>query len=237
MARVSRTQKAPQPVAPRTPLNPERIAAAALALIDRDGLDALSMRRLGHELGVEAMALYHHFPSKGRLLDAVMDLLVAEVEVPVPGTMPALERMRLTLGRYRQLAVRHPAAFSLLAGRRFNSPGAFAFYEQVLGILAEMGLNPRQSARWFRTLGYFLSGAGLADIASRELERDATRLALQHAPQTIPLPHVAAVAPYLRVDQLDDVFDFGVQVLLGALQEEITRPRARGPSSARRRAG
>ena len=68
----------------RTTLSRERIAAAAVALIDGEGLDALSMRRLGAELGVEAMSLYRHFPSKAALLEAVVARLLAELPVPAP---------------------------------------------------------------------------------------------------------------------------------------------------------
>lgn len=225
------SKRQPTP-ATREPLTRERIAAAALALIDRDGLAAFSMRRLGAELGVEAMALYHHLPSKGRLLDAVMDLLVLEIELPAPADASAPERLRQALRSYRGIALRHPHAFPLLVGRRFNSPGAFAFYERLLQVYADCGLGPADAARWFRTMGYFASGAGMAEIASRELEPDATPLALQRAPAALQHPHVAAVAPYLKVDRLDEVFEFGLGVLIDAMQQQ---PPARAPR--RRRGG
>lgn len=110
-------------------------------------------------------------------------------------------------------------------GRRFDSPGAFAFHERLLQVFDELGLTPAQTARWFRTLGYFASGAGMADIASREHEPDATPLALQRAPEAIGLPHGVAVAPHLRVDGLDEVFEFGLEVLLGALAAQLSAPR------------
>ncbi len=218
------------PVAPRTrtrraaarvPLSVERIAEAALALIDRDGLDGVSMRKLGDALGVEAMALYHHVPSKGRLLDLVMDRLMRDAEIPPPGSMPALDRLRHALRSYRAIAIGHPRAFPLLVGRRFNSPGAFEVYERLLQVFAELGLDPAQAARWFRTLGYFLNGAAMADIASREQAPDATPLVLERAPASVAYPHVAAVAPYLRVDRLDEVFEFGLQTLIAALEAEL----------------
>jgi AcrR family transcriptional regulator len=208
-------------VAARAPLTVERIAEAALALIDRDGLDRLSMRRLGQALGVEAMALYHHVPSKGRLLDLVMDRLMLDFEVAPPGAMPALDRLRQALRSYRRIAIDHPRAFPLLVGRRFNSPGAFAAYERLLQVFAELGLDAAQSAGWFRTLGYFMNGAGMADIASREQTPDATPLVLERAPASVAYPHVAAVAPYLRVERLDEVFEFGFETLLAALAAQV----------------
>lgn len=214
-------------------LSAERIAASALQLIDEQGLDGFSMRALGARLGVEAMAIYHHLPSKGQVLDAVMDQLLLEWLWPETGE--PLERLAAALRAYRRLALSHPHAFPLLVGRRFNSPGAFAVYERLLQLFAGIGLDPAAAARWFRLLGYFASGAGMADIASREQEPEATRLRLQHAPETLPWPHVAAVAPHLRVDRLDEVFEFGLQTLLAALRAQVDRPVAtRGRAGARR---
>jgi AcrR family transcriptional regulator len=218
----------------RVALSPERIAEAARQLIDDEGLERFSMRGLGARLGVEAMAIYHHFPSKGHVLDAVMDQLLLGWRWPDEGT--PLQRLRAAAHSYRGIALAHPNAFPLLVGRRYNSPGAFAAYERLLQLFAAMGLDPAATARWFRLLGYFVSGAGMADIASREQVPDATRLRLQHAPDTLALPHVAAVAPHLRVDQLDAVFEFGLDTLLGALAQQLAtaKPRPAARSGGRR---
>lgn len=206
----------PSPL-PRVPLDRDRIAAVALALIDSLGLDGCSMRRIGQELGVEAMALYHHFRSKGELLDAVQELLIGEIELPDPADAPPIERIRRCMRSYRQIAVRHPRAFMLLAARRFNTPRAFGVYEQLLLMYADCGLAPREQAWWFRLMGGFVNGAGMAYVASIEHIPDPTRLQLQQAPQAIPLPHVAAAAPFLRIEGLDAAFEFGLDVLLGNL--------------------
>jgi AcrR family transcriptional regulator len=214
---MPRSPKPAPPPAPRPPLTRDRIAAAALALIDEAGLDGCTMRRLGAALGVEAMALYHHFPGKGPLLDAVMDLLVDEIEMAPPGSAPALERLRASLRSYRAIALRHPRAFLLMAARRFNTPRAFAKYEQLLATFAELGLDPEGQAHWFRLLGGHASAAGMAYAASIERVPHATPLQLQHAPQQIPYPHVRAAAPFLQVDALETAFEFGLDVLIDAL--------------------
>lgn len=216
--------------APRMPLNRERIADAALALIDEAGLEGFAMRPLGQRLGVEAMALYHHFPSKGDLLDAVMDRLLDETDLPPRGEQPALARLRCFVRSYRACAIRHPRAFVLLATRRFNTDRAFALYERVLEAFADLGLDAADSARWFRLIGGFASGAGLAEGASRERIGDPTPLRLEREPASLDpsgLPHVRAVAPYLRVDQLDAVFEFGLDVLFAALAQRSAVARAR----------
>jgi len=201
------------------PLTREAVAEAALAQIDAKGLEGLSMRTLGAALGVEAMALYHHFPSKGELLDAVLERLLDEVELPPAGSMPPLDRLRRSVESYRQVAVRHPQAFILLAVRRFNTERTFAFYEGVLEMLAEAGFDAEHSARLFRLLGYYATGAGLAEIASRAQEPDATPVKLEQLPDLRRFPRVAAVAPYLRVANLDAVFDFGLEVIFDAIRK------------------
>lgn len=210
----------------RLPLSRQGIALAALALIDEEGLESLSMRRLGARLGVEAMALYHHFPSKGDLLDAVMEQLLDEVEIPARDSMAPLDRLRALVTRYRGLALRHPPAFILLAARRFNTERAFAFYEMILEMFADLGFDAKQAARWFRLIGNFASGSGMADVASRERIADATPLRLEHDPEQIAFPRVRAVAPHLTVQSLDAVFEFGLDVLFEALAEAASALKA-----------
>ncbi len=216
---------------PREALSPAAIADAALALIDAEGLENLSMRRLGAALGVEAMALYHHFASKGELLDAVQERLLGELDLPPRGSVPPLARLRRMIASYRAIAVRHPPAFLLLAARRFNTERAFAVYEAILEAFADLGLDAAQSARWFRLFGAFAGGAGLADVASRERVADATPLTLQRSPQSVPYPHVRAVAPHLTVERLDDVFEHGLDVLFDALEQRVSS--ARTPAARR----
>jgi AcrR family transcriptional regulator len=208
------------PETAREPLSRERIARAALELIDAEGLEQCSMRRLGARLGVEAMALYHHFASKGELMDAVMDCLLDELELPPRDALAPLQRLRRFMESWRAVAIAHPPAYILLAGRRFNTERAFALYEALLQAFADLGLDAQQTARWFRLLGGFASGAGLAEVASRERVPDATPLRLEREPDRIAFPHVRAVAPHLRVEALGDVFEFGMEVLLGELAQQ-----------------
>jgi AcrR family transcriptional regulator len=206
-------------MARRKPLTRDRIVKTALRLIDRDGLDGLSMRRLGKALGVEAMALYHHFANKGTLLDAVLEELTAEAGLPPRGSMPPLERLRQFARGHRQMALRHPNAFILIPTRRFNTERSFAQYEEVLQAFRDLGFDAALSARYFRTLGYLTSGAGLADIASRAREPDATPVRLEvFTDERFPL--VSAVVPHLRAANLDAIFEFGLQIVFEAMQRD-----------------
>lgn len=200
------------------PLTRESISAAALKLIDTEGLDNLSMRRLGKELGVEAMAFYHHFKNKGELLDAVMERLLDEVTLPPRGETSPLERLKVMCESYRQLAINHPSAFILLAYRRFNSEQAFVLYEQILEGMADLGLDDGLSARYFRMLGYYMNGAGLAEIASRATEPDATPVRLEDFQEGDRFPHVAAVVPHLRVANLESIYDYGMDIIFREME-------------------
>ncbi|WP_186111179.1 TetR/AcrR family transcriptional regulator [Burkholderia gladioli] len=208
----------------REPLTRERIAQAALALIDDEGLDGCSMRRLGARLGVEAMAIYHHFKGKGELLDAVMEQLL--VGQQLNASLPPLKRLREFMRNQRAVAIAHPRAFILLASRRFNTDFAFALYEQVLSAFAEIGLSAKESAFWFRLIGGYVCGAGLAEVASREQVDDATTLLLEHAPERIAYPHVRAIAPHLAVERLEVNFELSLDVLFGALAAQVATQQA-----------
>jgi AcrR family transcriptional regulator len=229
--------RAPAGTPARTPLSPDAIVEAALSLIDAGGLEGLSMRKLGQALGVEAMAIYHHFDDKGRLLDAVLDRLAEEVDIPDRGPAPPIERLRRAITSYREIAVRHPRAFVLLAGRRFNGERSFAIYERLLSVFIDAGLDAPRAALWFRLVGGYASGAGMADVASRERVRDATPLRLEHHPEDLPYPTVRLVAPHLKSDRLEALFEASLDVLLGALEMELAAKRtASGPKRTARAA-
>jgi len=204
----------------RKPLNRKIISKAALQLIDENGMDALSMRRLGKALKVEAMALYHHFANKGELLDAVLELLTEEMELPPQDSLLPQEWLRLFAREHRQLALRHPHAFILIPTRRFNTESAIALYEKVLQAFNALGFDGALSARYFRTIGYFVSGAGLADIASHSRQPDSTPVRLE----TFNDPHfplVSAVVPHLQAKKLDAIFEFGLDIIFEAMERDV----------------
>jgi AcrR family transcriptional regulator len=161
----------------RTPLSRDRILRAALELVDREGLDALTMRRLGAALGVEGMALYRHVGSKDRLLDGVAEVLLSELELPQPGAA-SWEEAWIALARsYRRLALDHPAAFRLLALSPLRTAARFERARAPLAILREAGFDERAAELAFRTLLSYADGhllrelaAGGADLSAAEAE-------------------------------------------------------------------
>ena len=100
----------------RAPLSCDRVLRAAVRIADRDGIDAVSMRRIGQALGVEAMALYNHVANKDEILDGMIDLVVSEIDPPIDGAdWKATLRARMLSAR--EALVRHPWASAAIASR------------------------------------------------------------------------------------------------------------------------
>src|SRR5436190_23606942 len=93
----------------KEPLSAERIVLAALELIEDEGMAAFSTRKLASKLGCEAMSIYHYFPSKGHLMDALVDRVMSEMTVLVPGERPWRAQMELSARQWRAMALRHPS--------------------------------------------------------------------------------------------------------------------------------
>jgi AcrR family transcriptional regulator len=197
----------------RGTLSRERIAAAALALIDAHGLDALSLRAIGAALGCEAMSLYRHVADKDDLLDAVVDRIFEAFPLPEIGSAPPRRLMRRIADDYRRIGRAHPLAFPLLTNRRFNSPATLRVLERILAVLKAAGLDARARARAFRAIGFFLNGLGLAEGAVLAIgtERRPTVM-VNAAPQDFPLTR--ASARWLGPDGLDAAYEAGIEALL-----------------------
>jgi AcrR family transcriptional regulator len=193
------------------PLSRARIVAGALALIEREGLDGFSTRKLGAALGVEAMALYHHVPSKNELLDAVAERLILTVALP-PETLPWRDWMKRVATAYRRMGLKHPNAFPLLVTRRYRARGGFAFFETNLRVLSKAGFTLRAALRLTRTIGSFVNGLLLAEIAGGSGRRG-DRMARALPPD---LPLLNKAAPYINSAAMDGAFEYGLDLILGA---------------------
>ncbi|MEV4254015.1 TetR/AcrR family transcriptional regulator C-terminal domain-containing protein [Spirillospora sp. NPDC049652] len=142
-------------------LTRERVLDAALALVDRDGPAKLSMRRLGAELGVEAMTLYHYVPNKDALLDGLVERVIAEAR-PRPG--PGLEWIADFARSLRRELLAHPRVVSLLASRPMSTPGGLDMVEEALAALADIGLTPLEAVGLLNTVATFTVGHVLAEV-------------------------------------------------------------------------
>lgn len=137
--------------------------AAAVALVDRDGLDGLSMRRLAGELGVEAMSLYHHVRDKADVLDAVVGAVLDEMVLPASGT--GRERALRVARELRRVVRAHPHVHTLVVERAFRSPSVVAPSACLLDALADCGLSDDERIAAFWMLLSYVSGSLSCELA------------------------------------------------------------------------
>ena len=116
----------------RTALSLDRVVDTAFAIVDAEGMDALSARRLARELGCEAMSLYHHVPSMDALIDHVIGRLLAQCPLPSPSQAKGQDPLRRACMDYLALAQRHPRVFALATGRSGRAPAP----EDFIGLCA-----------------------------------------------------------------------------------------------------
>jgi AcrR family transcriptional regulator len=183
----------------REPLTREKIVEKAIDLIDAEGVEGLSMRHLGEALGVEAMALYHHFPSKEAILDGVVEHIVAETgpAVVMAGGDWKLHMMEGPAAAGRALEV-HPRAGWLFLGRQYTTATSLRMLEVPLAILHSAGFRGAElvdaahaifayAAGWYvLTAGDGGTWSGPADeaiAAATKADTDATPLATSMAPE------------------------------------------------------
>src|SRR3712207_4637520 len=143
--------------AKRRPLSRRRVLEAAVRFADREGLDALSMRKLGAELGVEAMSLYNHVPNKDALLDGMVEVLLGELEVPSENAAWE-ERVREAYRGFRRLARRHPNVFPLLVLRPPDTMDGVWLVEEFLKTMRGAGFDAATALNAFRTLSAYATG-------------------------------------------------------------------------------
>ena len=213
------------------PLTQARIVEAAQALAARDGLGGLTTRKLGKALGVEAMSIYHHFPSKRHLHDALVDHAIGSVAFPPPG--PPLARLRALCVAYRAMAHRHAALYPLIGLHRLNTPAGVRFLERVLSIVHEAVPDADQAARQFRAIGYYLMGAAFDETAGYARGPSAA-VPVDDVFVARHCPRLAAAAPFFARDEWDATFEAGLDALLSGLAATVVPARARHPRRRRR---
>jgi len=196
---------------------------AALALIDERGLDALTMRRLGAALGVEAMSLYKHVPSKDAILDGVRDVLIEDFAAALPDGPAGDWRADLaTFSRaYRAVGRAHPEAFGLLArgpGRAYVAGSALA--EAAITRLVQAGLDRDTAIHAQRTIVRFVLGANLIEQAAEDPRPPVPDEELRALARERPL--VGELMRAMGDPGTDDaLFEFGLDVLLTGIAARV----------------
>ncbi len=206
----------------RVPLNRQRVLDAAMRLADQGGIDALTMRNLGQELGVEAMALYYHFANKDEVVDGIVDRVHSEVEVPADAA-DWIDSMRRRAFSVRQALSRHPWAAVLMESRRNPGSASLRHHDAVLGLLRAAGFSVEMAAHAYSLLDSYIYGfaqqqaslpfeAGDAATVAQDLVRDFPVDAYPHLAEIV-LHHVTKPGyDYARE------FEFGIDLILDGLE-------------------
>jgi AcrR family transcriptional regulator len=146
----------------RIPLNRERVLRAALELADRNGIESLTMRRLGEAVGVEAMSLYNHVANKVDLLDGLIDLVFDEIELPSDkGSWKTAMRRRAI--STRAVLSAHPWAVGLMESRTSPGPATLRHHDAVLGCLLSAGFTLELAAHAYSVLDSYIYGFALQE--------------------------------------------------------------------------
>ena len=207
---------------PRTPLNRERVVRAAVALADDAGLEALSMRRLGQQLGVEAMSLYNHVTNKDDLLDGMVDVVFSEIALPVvdAGWRTA---MRERAASVREALARHPWATGLMELRMTYGPTTLRHSEAVLDCLREAGFSTENATHAYWLLDSYIYGFAIQEArlpfgTPEELAEMAESVLPRVAATEYPRLNEAAAASLASGYGYTDEFEFGLDLILDGLE-------------------
>ncbi|MGI8517130.1 MAG: TetR/AcrR family transcriptional regulator C-terminal domain-containing protein [Acidimicrobiia bacterium] len=218
--------------APRLPLTRDRVLKAAIAYADQAGVEALSMRRLGQELGVEAMSLYNHIANKEDLLDGMVDVVVQEIEETAStGDWKTILRDRILSAR--QALLRHPWASAVMVTRTNMTPTMMRYMDSVIGILRRGGFSIELAHHTIHVLGSRMLGFAQELYDDTEaLEASPEIAAIMLKQMADEYPHITELAMEISHDEgsivgtgCDDLFEFkfALDLILDGLERSLER--------------
>ena len=201
----------------RPPLTRVQIVRTAIDLIDQNGMEDLTMRRLATALEVRPMALYYYFEDKTALLRAVINTVLSECEV-VSGE-PWKEHVLSLCRSLREVALRHPAVFMTAMAHEENVPYDFVIAEAFLDALTSGGVQPEAAVRVYNTLITFVTGFAVDEITGLLF----TFAGAEDTFDTLPterFPQLHAHRRYLTSADPDAAFEFGLSALIQGIGAE-----------------
>jgi AcrR family transcriptional regulator len=203
----------------RPPLNRDRVVDAALAIVDRDGLEGLTMRRLAAELGVEAMSLYHWFPNKAAILDGLVEAAIRETATVAgldraAGWRDSLQGLALA---YRHVLKAHPNTLACISGRPGKSVEAMRHIERMLEVLRSDGFSPELATQSMQAVLAYITGAVSAEVGRSAPHGSVgeffTRFPRDEFPRLNEVARLYGGPP----PEGDEQFGFGLEALLDGI--------------------
>jgi AcrR family transcriptional regulator len=215
----------------RPRLTRERVVAEALTIIANDGVQALTMRSLAARLGVVPGAVYHHVRNKEQLQDLLLDGVLAEVEFDLDSSLHWTEQLKVLAHRLRQVLEAHPGVAGILKTRDPLGPHSLALAEAFLSPLLATGFQDREAGLAFfllvdYTIGFAVSGTPTS-VNEQRVRDPATRSQLHQFFRSLPpdrFPALVAVGEHVWVDNRDERFTAGLDVLIAGLEHARNSP-------------
>src|SRR2546426_1475106 len=206
----------------RAALTRERILRAAISLADRDGIESLSMRKLGHELGVEAMSLYNHVRNKVDMLDGMVDVVFSEIELPANGEEWQIAMRKRAISA-RQALLRHPWAIGLMESRATPGPATLRHHDAVLGSLRTAGFSIDMAAHAYSILDGYIYGFTLTELTLPFRNSEIAEVAgnIMEGFRPGEYPHLAEMAVDRAMKpgyNYGDEFEYGLDLVLDGIQ-------------------
>jgi AcrR family transcriptional regulator len=224
----------------RDPISKDAIVTAAIGLLDREGLGALSMRRLAEELGTGAASLYWHVGSKDGLLDLVLDQVIGELKIPDPDPAHWREQVKQVARDQRAGSLRHPWVVRVSIGRIPMGPNALRYSERILAILRAGGLPPHLAVQGYLLLiatinGFTIDETGVDDgpaaadsplpIDAADLQQvaDMARDYIASLPAAA-FPNMTALADEFAFSDPDERFELLIDIFVDGLSRRAAQP-------------
>ena len=210
----------------RPPLSRERIVWTAPAIVDADGLEGLTMRRLGMDLGVTTMAVYHHLPNKSALYDGIVEAVMAEIDVSADDpSAPFRARLKTAARAYRDVLAAHPNALQVLMARGPRTTGALVPVETLIGIFRDAGFSPADAMAGMDVTAATVRGAALV-VLDQHLDSsvETTNAVAGDLAATLPtdrFPHLLEALASGSLYDLTGEFEIGLETLVRGFEARL----------------
>ena len=215
-----------QAVGLRQPLNRQRVLQAALAVVDREGMDQLTIRRIGEELAVEGMSLYKHVADKDAVLDGIVELLWAELPASPDPDGDWREALQQLAEGMRAVFRRHPRAAPLLTTRNFLNVAALRWYDAYLRVLQQAGFERRAALDALCAVGGQAMGYSLVELqcarpdtpaVAQETELQRLRRVTRSLPADAPDSLIELAMELSGTCDLERCFSIGLSTVIAGL--------------------
>ncbi len=208
-----------QDVRPRETLTREKVLCAGLELVERSGVEALSMRKLAAEVGVEAMSLYNHVANKDAVLDGITDLVLARVDIPA-ATSDWQQDIRNLADAFRAAALAYPRTTPLVLTRQLQSKSALPVTEAALATVRRAGFAPEDSVHAMRAVLALLVGTLLREVGSGPTFSGTDQVGSRKREAVLAssgLDRIAESSRFLAVCDHQREYEFGLELIIGGL--------------------